>query len=189
MSGEALRIVCFGDSLTEGYGLSPDEALPAVLERMLRDDGMETKCLNFGVSGDTTGDGLRRLSHVLDSAPDCVILEFGANDCFIGEPVSKVRTNFDALIQAFQTREIPVLLVGITVLPELGSDYKAEFDPIFDELATDYELPLFPDILASYYSNPLYKLMDDTHPNEQGVEAIARALLPQVKELVQSVKS
>lgn len=187
--GEALRIACFEDSLTEGYGLSADEALPAVLERMLREDGIDAECLNFGVSGDTTGDGLRRTSQVLDSSPDCVILEFGANDCFIGEAVPAIRANFDALIQAFQTKEIPILLVGITVLPELGLEYKTQFDPIFDELASTYGLPLFPDILASYYSNPLYKLMDDTHPNEQGVKAIARDLLPQVKELVQSVKS
>ena len=49
-----VRIACFGDSLTEGYGLRPDEALPAILEEMLREEGIRTTCLNYGVSGDTS---------------------------------------------------------------------------------------------------------------------------------------
>lgn len=182
-----VRIACFGDSLTEGYGLSPDEALPPVLERLLAERGYLTECLNFGVSGDTSGDGLRRIGHVLDSRPDCVILEFGANDCFVGDDITHIQANFDTLISELKNRDMPILLVGIAALPELGADYKATFDPLFKKLASKHDLPLYPDILASYYDNPALKLMDDTHPNSQGVEAIARDLLPHVVELIDSL--
>lgn len=180
---ESVRIACFGDSLTEGYGLRDEEALPAVLEELLRGEGVNATCLNFGVSGDTTSDGVTRLTQVLDTAPDAVILEFGANDCFVGDPVPVVEENFRTLLSAFQSRGIPVLLVGITALTNLDDEYKAHFDPIFARLAAEYDVPLFPDILASYFGNSMLTLMDGMHPNDQGVRAIARDLLPQVVEL------
>lgn len=183
MTDRPVRIACFGDSLTEGYGLSPDEALPVVLERMLREDNLRCTCLNFGVSGDTAGDGLARINDVIDAEPDAAFIEFGANDCFVGEPVETVRQNFIAIIETLLAQKIPLLLVGITALTDFGPDYKAQFDPLFGELAEQYELPLFPDILSSYFGNSMMTLMDGMHPNEQGVEAIARSLYPQVREL------
>ena len=182
-----IRIACFGDSLTGGYGLMPDEALPVVLERMLREEGVRATCLNFGVSGDTSEDGLARIDEVLDARPDAVIVEFGANDSFVGEAVEVVRANLAAIIETLSKRNVPVLLVGITALPGLGDDYKAEFDQLFKQLAEKYALPLFPDILACYFGNSMLTLMDGMHPNAQGVEAIGRGLFPQVKELVKSV--
>lgn len=183
-----IRIACFGDSLTEGYGLAYDEALPTVLEKHLRDEGIETTCLNYGISGDTTDDGLRRIQQVVDAKPDCVILEFGANDFFVGIAIDEVYENFRALIETLKAQQLPILLVGITALEELDPEYKQQFDPLFSEMAVQYELPLFPDILASYYNNPSLKLMDDTHPNAQGVEAVARDLLPYVLDLLKQVK-
>ncbi|MGL1862048.1 MAG: arylesterase [Pseudodesulfovibrio sp.] len=183
-----VRIACFGDSLTEGYGLNDDEALPVVLEQMFRDEGMDVTCLNLGMSGDTTGDGLTRIQSVLNAEPDAVILEFGANDCFIGEPVEVVKGNFATIIEALHGNDIPILLVGITALTEMGDEYKAQFDPIFQELAAKYDLTLFPDILSCYFGNSMMTLMDGMHPNDQGVEAIARDLFPQAKELAENVE-
>ncbi|QGY40927.1 arylesterase [Pseudodesulfovibrio cashew] len=187
MSSQPVRIACFGDSLTEGYGLHPDEALPVVLERLLRDDGIRVTCLNFGVSGDTAEDGLERLDSVLMAEPHCAVLEFGANDCFVGDPVPVVKANLTALISAFKQRDIPLLLVGITALTVMDDEYKAGFDPIFAELAEEHGVPLFPDILSCYFGDNALTLMDGMHPNEQGVEAIARELYPMVEKLVRSL--
>ena len=178
-----VRIACFGDSLTEGYGLRPDEALPAILEEMLREEGIRVTCLNYGVSGDTSGDGLARINNVIESAPDTVVLEFGANDSFVGELVENIRRNLTTIIETLLDRKLPILLVGIAALADFDPDYKAEFDLLFQELADKYNLPLFPDILSCYFGNSDMMLMDGMHPNEQGVRAIARDLLPQVKEL------
>lgn len=179
-----VRIACFGDSLTEGYGLEPEEALPSVLQEMLRDDGFESQCLNFGVSGDTSTDGLQRLNAVLEARPDIVVLEFGANDCFVGDSVATVNANLSAIITACQSHNIQTLLVGITAKLAANQSYAAEFDPLFKTLAAQHNIPLFPDILACYFSDPLLKLLDDLHPNAQGVRAMARELLPYVTPLI-----
>lgn len=179
-----MRIACFGDSLTEGYGLAPDEALPAVLQDRLRAEGISSTCLNFGISGDTTEDGLRRIRQVIDAKPDYVILEFGANDFFMLEPVADVLDNFRALIEELRENHLPTLLIGITVLEEFDAGYKAAFDPLFAQLSAEYDLPLYPDILASYFTDPSLKLMDDTHPNAAGVAAIVRDIFPHVMKMI-----
>lgn len=183
MADSPVRIACFGDSLTEGYGVAPDEALPVVLEQMLRDKGIRATCLNHGVSGETAEDGLRRLDYVLADEPDALILEFGANDCFVGDPAEVVRDNLATIIEAFQQRGTPILLVGISALTNFDESYQEAFNPIFRELADKYDLPLFPDILAPYYGNMELMLLDQMHPNGPGVEAIARGILPQAMDL------
>lgn len=185
---DAVRIACYGDSLTEGYGLDPDEALPAVLERDLRDRGIEARCLNFGISGDTTEDGLGRLNAVLDADPDGVVLAFGANDCFLDEPVDKVAARLSKLIATFRKRNVPVLLVGINAGLNPDGEYRARFEAVFPDLAERYGLALFPDILAPYQGNPSLTLLDGLHPNAAGVEAIGRALLPQVEDLARGLR-
>ena len=180
-----VRIACFGDSLTEGYGLERGEALPAVLERLLAEDGINARCLNFGVSGDTSADGLHRLAAVLDARPDAAMVAFGANDCFLDEPIEKVEANLSAIIKALLDTVIPVLLVGISAELNPDPDYRARFERLFAELAKRYGLALFPDILACYFRNPDLTLMDGLHPNASGVEAIARAMMPKVRALAE----
>lgn len=182
-----IRLTFFGDSLTAGYGLRPDEALPAILEQMLREDGTRATCLNYGVSGDTSADGLARINSIIESEPDAVVLEFGANDCFVGAPVEEIRANFTAIIKSLQKKKVPILLIGIKARTDFGYEYKAEFDPLFQELAGEFSLPLFPDILSCYLEKHTMTLMDGMHPNEQGVEAIAQSLFPQVKALVATI--
>jgi acyl-CoA thioesterase-1 len=180
---ETLRIACFGDSLTEGYGLAREEALPAVLQRELHERGINAHCLNFGVSGDTTEDGLDRLDDVLEADPDRVILAFGANDCFLDEPVGTVTARLSALIEAFLDRDIPVLLVGVNAGLNPDPSYRTNFEAIFPALAEKYGLALFPDLLAPYQGDPSLTLLDGMHPNEAGVEAMGRALLPLAEAL------
>jgi acyl-CoA thioesterase-1 len=183
-----VRIAFFGDSLTEGYGLHPDQALPAVLERRLDENGVRARCLNFGVSGDTAADGLARIDAVLDARPDAAVVAFGANDCFLGEPAPLVRATLSRIIETLLGHSIPVLLVGITAVLAADDKYKDAFDPIFASLAEEYGLDLFPDILASYFGAPELTLLDGLHPSAAGVEAIGRDLLPQVRQLVLSAR-
>jgi acyl-CoA thioesterase-1 len=179
-----IRIACFGDSLTEGYGLNAEESLPNVLERLLHERGIAARCLNLGISGDTTADGLTRIGAVLETAPDAAIVEFGANDCFLDEPVVAVRDNLTRILEQLRQNTIPVLLVGISATLNPDGAYRNAFDALFPDLARRFGLELFPNILASYFGHPELTLLDGLHPNAQGVEAVARDLLPQVIELV-----
>ncbi|WP_285906343.1 arylesterase [Pseudodesulfovibrio pelocollis] len=183
-----VRIACFGDSLTEGYGLHSDEALPAVLERLLGEGGVPARCLNFGVSGDTAGDGLARIRQVLAARPDAAVVAFGANDCFMGEPVETVRATLAAIIETLRARAIPVLLAGISATLAQDDEYRDAFETIFPSLAEQYGLDLFPDILAPYFGNSDLTLLDGLHPSAAGVEAMARAMLPRVERLARSVE-
>lgn len=186
MPDGTVRIACFGDSLTEGYGLARDEALPVVLERLLWKDGVPAQCLNFGISGETFEDGLARIDQVIDARPDAVILEFGANDCFTGDPVEVIQSHASAIIETLKAHGLPVLLVGITAHPEIGAANKAEFDQLFPDLAEQYALPLFPDILAPYFPDPSLTQFDGLHPNAGGVKAMTRALAPHVRDLIKT---
>ncbi|WP_319585117.1 arylesterase [uncultured Pseudodesulfovibrio sp.] len=185
---ETLKIACFGDSLTEGYGLAREEALPAILQRELYERGVAARCLNFGVSGDTSEDGLDRLDDVLEAEPDRVVLAFGANDCFLDEPVEEVSARLSALIEAFRDRDIPVLLVGVNAGLNPDPDYRARFEAIYPALAKQYDIALFPDLLAPYQGDPSLTLLDGMHPNEAGVQAMGRALVPLVENLARGVK-
>ena len=77
---EPYKILAFGDSLTAGYGMSPQDAYPAQLETKLKAAGYDVKIQNAGVSGDTTTGGLNRLDWSLQNKPDLVLLGLGAND-------------------------------------------------------------------------------------------------------------
>src|SRR3989304_2172458 len=78
-------VVCFGDSLTAGLGVAPDETYPALLAARLHAAGYRYRVVNAGVSGDTTAGGLRRVDWALRLTPDIVILALGANDGLRGQ--------------------------------------------------------------------------------------------------------
>src|SRR5271170_3274187 len=76
----AAQIVALGASNTQGKGVSPSEAWPAVLESMLRTKGSNVHVTNAGISGDTTGGMLVRLDSSVPEGTRLVILNFGGND-------------------------------------------------------------------------------------------------------------
>lgn len=180
------RLAFFGDSLFAGYGLAPDQALPARMEALLRAEGREIQALNFGVSGETAADGLRRLNRILASEPAACLLEFGANDSYQGHAPAEVERNLEALVTALRGAGLPVLLVGVRCLA-FEDGYPAEaFEAVYPALARRHNLPLFPDILAPYLEDPDLLLPDGLHPNADGVEAMARALLPLTRDLLKA---
>src|ERR1700683_421463 len=122
-------IVCFGDSLTAGCGLDAGQSYPDLLQRELDRRGYKYRVENLGVSGDTTQDGLARVSMALALKPAIVILELGANDGLRGQPVTGIERNLAQIIEAFQKADafqkakVRVLLAGITLPPNYGPDY------------------------------------------------------------------
>ena len=74
-------IVFLGDSLTAGFGLGPEFALPEQINERLEAAGQDVRVINAGVSGDTTSGGLARYDFSVASAnPDLVFVALGAND-------------------------------------------------------------------------------------------------------------
>lgn len=105
-----MKIVCIGDSLTEGYGVRRSENWVALLN-----ERSENEFVNKGISGDTTGGMLARFQRdVIDEKPQYVIIMGGANDFIMGDSLGSVRANIMAMVhQAYHHRIIPILGTGI----------------------------------------------------------------------------
>lgn len=176
-------ILAFGDSLTAGLGLPPEASFPARLEAKLRAEGVETRVINAGVSGDTTAGGLARLDWALADKPDLVILELGANDALRGIDPATVRVNLEAMIAKVQASGAKLLLAGMRAPPNWGEDYRQKFDGIYPELAHAHDVPFYPFFLDGVAMDPKLNQPDGLHPNERGVAAVVDHIGPYVARL------
>ena len=183
----SLNIVAFGDSLTAGYQLPPDEAFPARLEALAKQKGLDVTIANAGVSGDTTADGLARLDWSIPDGTDGVILALGANDALRGLSPEESRKNLDAMLARLGERRIPAVLVGIYAPPNMGKDYEARFNPIYGELARTHGAPLYPFILDGVVLDSKLKLEDGMHPNGEGTRVMAEKFLPVFETFLKSL--
>lgn len=178
-------IVAFGDSLTAGYLLGPDEGFVPQLQKALRAKGhTDVEVRNAGVSGDTTAGGLTRLDWSVGSETDAVILELGANDALRGIDPMLTRQNLEAMIRTLQARHIRVLLVGMLAPPNMGADYSRAFNPIYPDLARDFDLDLYPFFLEGVAAQSSLTLADGMHPNAKGVALMVESILPKVENLI-----
>lgn len=167
-----------GDSLTAGYGLHPEQALPARLEAALKAQGRDVVVLNHGVSGDTTAGGLDRLDWMLGEKPDIVFVELGANDALRGIDPAVTERTLDTIISRLRAAKVTVWLTGMLAPRNLGSDYTEAFDGIYKKLADKYGVPLYPFILEGVAQDPALNQADGIHPNPKGVDVIVQRLLP-----------
>ncbi len=179
-------MVCLGDSLTEGYGLAPEQAWPSLVEGMLRDRGQPVRMVNAGISGSTSASAVSRLRWQLRSKPEIVVIELGANDGLRGVEVAATRANMAAAIELAKQSGARVLLAGMKLPPNYGSEYTAAFEAMFPALAAKYDVALLPFLLEGVAANPDLNQPDGIHPNARGSEIVARnvlgALLPMLGE-------
>lgn len=175
--GPERRVLAVGDSLFAGYGLAPGESYPDKLEVALRGQGINARVTNAGVSGDTSAAGAQRFAFVLDAQPakpDLVLVEFGGNDLLRGLPPAETRKNLEAMLAETQKRGLKVVLVGMLAPPNLGAQYKAQFEPIYPALAKKYGATLVPFFLDGVIDKPDLMQADHLHPTAQGVEEIVK---------------
>nr|WP_246263450.1 arylesterase [Parasphingopyxis algicola] len=176
-------IVAFGDSLYAGYGLNQDEGFAPELENALRDSGLSVRVVNAGVSGDTTAAGRQRLAFTLDgldAKPDLVIVGLGGNDMLRGISPDQTRANLAAILEDLDSRDIGAMLTGMVAAPNLGQDYGSEFNPIYPDLAEQFDVPLYPFFLDGVIQQPGLMLPDGIHPNANGIDAIVARVEPLV---------
>jgi len=180
---EQTTILALGDSLVAGYGLPPGESFPDKLQDALADTGNQVEMINAGVSGDTTAGGLARLGWVLSDNIDLLIITLGGNDVLRGLPPEESKRNLTAIIEQARNSDpdIKILLTGMQSPPNLGDDYAASFNPIYQQLADKYDLALYPFFLDGVAADPALNQNDGIHPNEKGVAVIVGKILPYVQ--------
>lgn len=180
-----LVLLCYGDSLTAGYGLPAGQSYPDRLGELLRAKGRDVRIVNAGVSGDTSAGGLARLDWTLGERPDAAILCLGANDALRGLSVERMEANLDAMLARFAQARIPVLLAGMKAPRNLGPAYATPFEAVFPRLAAKYKTLFYPFLLEGVAADPALNLADGIHPNAAGAEIIARRLLPLAEQLLE----
>lgn len=180
----SFKIIGFGDSLMAGYLLPANDAFPQQLEEALLKNGLDVSVENAGVSGDTTTGGLERLNWSVPDDTDLVILELGANDALRGIAPAITEQNLDEMLQRLQTRKIPVVLAGMMAPPNMGADYAAQFNPIYQKLADKYQVPLYPFFLDGVMTKQSLQLEDGMHPNAEGVAVMVANFAPFVQKTI-----
>ena len=177
-------ILFLGDSLTEGYQLTKEEAYPALIEKELKKTMKEIKVINGGVSGATSASGLKRLDWYLKAKPDFMVLCLGGNDGLRGLKVSETEKNLAATIEKAKARGITVVLAGMKIPTNMGEPYRTQFEEIYPRLAKKYNLKLIPFILEGVGGNPKFNLPDGIHPNPKGHEIMAKTVLKTLEPLL-----
>jgi len=177
-------IVCFGDSLTAGYGTDPGESYPDYLQADLDARGYNYRVVNAGVSGETTKDGVNRLASVIAMKPYLVIVEFGGNDGLRGVPVADSRANLDTILAKLKASGSKVVIAGITLPPNYGASYIKQFDETYTLLAKKYDLPLMPFLLKDVYGLPGMMQADETHATAAGNKIVAADVLQLITPLL-----
>ncbi len=171
-------ILFFGDSLTAGYGLSTEEAFPALIEKQLNKDAKKVKVVNAGLSGETSAGGLSRIDWILKQPVDIFVLELGANDGLRGLPVDQTRKNLQEIILKVKAKNpnVKIVLAGMMVPPNMGNNYTESFRKIYPELAKENNATLINFLLEDVAGIEKLNLADGIHPNVEGHKIIANNL-------------
>jgi len=177
-------IVAFGDSLTAGFGVTPEDSYPARLQAKLRAEGFAYRVVNAGSSGDTTAGGLRRVDWALKNKPEVVIVALGANDAMRGQDLGSVRANLDAIVARFQKAGARVLVAGMEVPPNYGARYAADFRRLYRDVALKRKAAFMPFLLDGVAGNPKLNQPDGIHPTADGYRVVVDHLWPYVEPLL-----
>jgi len=170
--GSLPRIVFLGDSLTAGYGLDVEQAVPALVQEHLDAEHYVYDVVNAGVSGDTSAGGLRRLEWSLEGDVRILVVELGANDGLRGLPVAGMKANLKTIIRTAKGRGIDVLLTGMEAPPNYGAIYTADFRRAFRDLAGEERVAFLPFYLEGVAGNPSLNIADGMHPNPAGARIV-----------------
>jgi acyl-CoA thioesterase-1 len=178
------RVVFLGDSLTAGYGLDAGEAYPSLVQRRLREAGLNALVINAGVSGDTSAGGLRRLDWALDGDVAVLVVALGGNDALRGLGTEDLRRNLAAIIERARQRKVAVILAGMEAPPNLGRAYTSAFRQVYRDLAAASDVALVPFLLEGVAGSAALNQADGIHPNAAGARKVADLVFPFVERAV-----
>ncbi|WP_252734507.1 arylesterase [Arenibacter algicola] len=179
-------ILFFGNSLTAGMGLDPNEAFPALIQDKIDSLQLSYKVVNAGLSGETTASGKNRLGWVLNADIEVFVLELGANDGLRGISLEETRGNLQEIIDVVQQKNpnTTIILAGMQIPPNMGQDYTSGFKDIFPDLAKKNNIGLIPFLLEDVAGDPELNQPDGIHPTAEGQKIIANNIWPIIAKII-----
>jgi len=179
-------IVFYGNSLTAGYGVSPSEAFPAIIQKKIDSLSLPYNVINAGVSGETSSGGKTRIDWILREPVDIFVLELGANDGLRGTPLSETKKNLQNIIDKVKAKYPGSKLVfaGMEIPPNMGQAYTTEFRNIYTELAAKNKMTLIPFLLEGVGGEPELNQADGIHPTAEGHLIVAENVWKRLEKLL-----
>ena len=180
-------IVAMGDSLTAGLGVAEEEAYPARLEAKLREAGNPARVINGGVSGETSSGALSRLDWLLTLQPAIVIVETGGNDGLRGIPPDLIARNIEAIVVRLQGAGVVVVLAGMKIHANMGSEYTQAFAALYEKVAEERGVIFVPFFLQGVAGVGNLMQGDAIHPNPAGHAQVVETIFPYIIEALKQV--
>ncbi len=180
-------LLVLGDSISAGYGLSPDQGWVHLLQKRLRHLGYRYTVINASISGDTTRGARVRLGKILSlHKPDISIIELGGNDGLRGLSLEEISVNLEMIINNLVEINSCVLLVPMRLPPNYGQVYNDRFAAVFNELADKQDIILTEFIMQDIADKPDLMQSDGIHPlaeaQEPMLDKIWLRLQPQLQK-------
>ncbi|GAB1386716.1 arylesterase [Melaminivora sp.] len=187
-TGKDRLILVLGDSLSAEYGLARGSGWVALLQQQLERERIAAQVVNASISGDTTSGGRARLAALLTNhRPSHVIIELGGNDALRGLPLQHTQDNLAWMTQQAQAAGAQVLLLGMQVPPNYGSDYGRRFSQLFADVAREHKAALVPFFLQGVADVPQaaqWFQADRIHPNAQAQPLMLANVWPALRKLL-----
>lgn len=179
-------LLVFGDSLSAAYGIGQQAGWVTLLQERLRQKRLDYTVINASVSGETTSGGAARIAAALAAhQPAIVVVALGANDGLRGLPLRQMRDNLAVILRVAQKSGSRMLLAGMKMPPNYGSQYTQEFEQAYVALARQFKCALVPFLLDGVAGKRELFLDDNLHPNAQAqpviLDNVWKQLAPMLK--------
>jgi acyl-CoA thioesterase-1 len=179
-------VLVLGDSLSAEYGLKRGDGWVALLEKRLQEKHLAATIVNASISGETTIGGKTRLPALLQkNHPSIVVIELGANDGLRGLPILATQKNLQEMISSAKKIGARILLIGMQLPPNYGTDYTRRFAAVFPTLAKQNQTALVPFMFAGIVTRPELFQADRIHPTAAAHPIILESIWPQLQPLLQ----
>ena len=187
--GRLKTILFFGDSITAGLGIDPDQAFPALIQKKVEGEKWMFRVINGGVSGETSAGGLRRIDWVLQRKIDVLILELGGNDALRGVDLENTKSNLQGIIERVRKKdpEVRIIVAGMQAPPNLGLAYTTKFQKMYPDLVKKNKTDFIPFILQDVGGIRDLNLPDGIHPTVEGHKIVAETVWKVLKPVLVSI--
>lgn len=186
-----VKIVCIGDSLTEGYGVHESKRWTNILSAELN-----IEIINSGISGDTSSGMLARFNEmVIQHKPSHVIIMGGTNDIFLNISDNHIIANILAMTRYARHHEI-ISIIGIPT-PFYNLSGFPEDEQFIDSTDLFKRINTFHQSLKQFILDDEQRVIDFTtnmnadlffndgvHPNEKGHECMSRIASQSLKKIL-----